>query len=191
MKYIFPLLTILLLPPLYGQQIFGLSYNISIPQGETHDFIENTSYTGFGIEGRQFINEKITLGLSFGWSKFQQESKQFSGNTGEIEEHLLDSFPLLFNGSYFLFGETAGFRPFAGLNTGVYFINARKFSGAGTFQDKSLYFGVAPEIGFLAAMFSDLNMMLFLRYNYNIKFSGSNSYPYLTIHLTFVSISIW
>ena len=55
MKYIVPLLTILLLPPLYGQQIFGLSYNISIPQGETRDFIENTSYTGFGIEGRQFI----------------------------------------------------------------------------------------------------------------------------------------
>ncbi len=154
------------------------------------DFIENTSYAGFGIEGRQFRSEHIALGLSFGWSKFQQESKSFSGNTVEIEDHLLDSFPLLFNGSYFLFDEIAKFRPFAGLNTGVYFINARGTSGRGTFQDKSLYFGVAPEIGFLAEMFYDLNVMFFLRYNYNIKFSGPDTYPYLTIHITLVSVSI-
>jgi hypothetical protein len=188
MKYIIFLL--IFCSPIYSQQIMGLSYNISLPQGDTREFIDNTSYAGFGIEGRQFINEQISIGLSFSWSKFRQELKQISGNTVILEENLLDSFPLIFNASYYMFDEPAGFRPYAGFNAGVYFINARRISTQRSFQDKSLYFGVAPEIGFFAEMFYDINMLIFMRYNYTIKFSGAGNYPYISLHFTLVSVSI-
>ncbi len=181
-----------LLTNLNAQQLLGLSYVVSAPRGDTRAFIENTSYAGFGIEGRQFVNDHFAVGMTFGWSKFQQQVQSIDGNTVTIEDHLLDSFPLLFNGSYFLFKETSEFRPYAALNSGVYFINARTTDPKDfkIFQDKSLYFGISPEIGMLAEMFNDLNLLLFLRYNYNIKFSGPGKYPYLSIHLTLVSVSI-
>jgi hypothetical protein len=186
------LLSVILLSisSLYGQQLIGLSYTVAIPHGDTREFIDQTSYAGFGIEGRQFINDQISLGLSFGWSKFSQESQQISGTTVNIEENLLDSFPLVFNASYYMFDEPAGFRPYAGFNAGVYFINARRISTQQSFQDKSLYFGAAPELGIFAEMFYDINMLIFLRYNYTIKFSGSGNYPYFSLHFTLVSISI-
>jgi outer membrane protein len=188
MKYF--IIVLLFSTPIYSQQILGLSYNISIPQGDMREFIDNTSYAGFGIEGRQFINEQISMGLSFGWSKFRQESQQVSGTTIILEENLLDSFPLVFNASYYMFDEATGFRPYAGFNAGVYFINARRISTQRSFQDKSLYFGVAPEIGFFSEMFYDINMLIFMRYNYTVKFSGPGTYPYFTLHFALVSVSI-
>jgi hypothetical protein len=176
---------------LVAQQIMGISYNIGIPHGEMKDFINQTSYTGFGIEGRQFINEHAALGLTFNWSKFNQTFKDYSATNVHAEEHLVDTFPLLFNASYYFLNEPDAFRPFAGMNAGVYFINSRRLGMETGVKDKSLYFGLAPETGFLLEMFYDLNLMVIARYNYAVKSAAARKYAYWTIHLTFVSIKIF
>jgi hypothetical protein len=164
---------------------------MSIPQGEMKDFIDQTSYSGFGVEGRQFINEHTSLGLTFNWSKFKQSFAEYSVTNVQIEERLVDSFPLMFNASYYLFEEPDPFRPYAGINGGIYFINSRLLGVQSGFQDKSLYFGAAPEAGLLMELFYDLNLMLFVRYNYAIKSAAARKYSYWTIHFTMVSISIF
>ena len=174
-----------------AQQMIGLSYNISVPQGEMKDFIDETSYSGFGVESRQFINENTALGLTFNWSKFKQSFTTYSAGKVEIEERLVDTFPLMFNAGYFFFNEPDPFRPFAAINGGVYFINSRRLGGQTGFQDKSFYFGLAPEAGILMEMFYDLNLLFFARYNYAVKSAEARKYSYWSIHFTLVSISIF
>ena len=189
-KFLIILTTCILYQSVFSQQLLGLSYNVGMPVGEMRDFVDETSYVGFGVEGRQFKNQNLAYGLSFGWNKFQQESINQTGNVNEIEDHLVDSFPLLLNLDYYLFDEVAKFRPYGGLNAGIYFINARKISSTSAFKDKGFHFGFAPEIGFLTELSYDLKLMVFMRYNYAFKSAEYSEYTYISIHFSFVSISI-
>jgi hypothetical protein len=171
-----------------GQQMIGMSYNMGFPQGDMKQQVENGSYVGFGIEGRQFMQSDISFGVSFNWNKFKSERS--AGALNSNEERKIDTFPILLNLDYYLFDEETQVRPYFGLNGGTYFINNRAATSTGLVQQKSWHFGVAPEIGLLVHMFSDLDMMFMVRYNYAVKSGGSYDYEYWTIHITFVSVSI-
>jgi len=172
----------------YGQQLFGMSYNMGFPQGDMKSKMNNNSYLGFGIEGRQYIHPDISFGISFNWNKFQS-SESIIGLPG-IEERKIDSFPLLLNLHYYFFEEHDELRPYFGLNAGTYFINNRLLSSAGPRQDKNWHFGFAPELGIMMRLMSDLNMLIMIRYNYAVESGGSGNYEYWGVHFTFVSISI-
>lgn len=185
----FPILIMSLLTgSVLGQQMIGMSYNMGFPLGDMKQEVKNGSYIGFGIEGRQFMQNDISFGVSFNWNKFQ--SQKSTGVVSGNEERKIDTFPLLLNLHYYLFEEQTQVRPYFGLNGGTYFINNRLATSAGIKQQKSWYFGFAPEIGLLIRMVTDLNMMFMVRYNYAVKSGASYNYEYWTIHITFVSVSI-
>ncbi len=178
--------------PAYGQQMLGMSYNMGFPQGEMKSQIDNNSYIGFGIEGRQFVQGNISYGISFNWNKFRNSSTFFAlpGNPGGIEERKIDSFPLLLNLHYYLSAEHRDLRPSFGLNAGTYFINNRVITPVGMRQQKNWHFGFAPELGVMIRLISDLHLLIMGRYNYALGSGGSYDYEYWGIHLTFVSVSI-
>jgi len=178
--------------PVYSQQMLGMSYNMGLPQGEMKSQIDNNSYLGFGIEGRQFIHADISYGISFNWNKFQSGNIRpaLPGTPAEIEERKIDSFPLLLNIHYYLSAEHHSYRPCFGLNAGTYFINNRVITPVGLRQQKNWHFGFAPELGVIIRLVSDLHLLIMGRYNYALGSGGSYDYEYLGIHLTFVSISI-
>jgi len=51
-----------------NEMIWGLAWSIGVPDGQTKDFVGQTSLRGFGIEGRKFHSEKGSVGLSFYWN---------------------------------------------------------------------------------------------------------------------------
>ena len=53
--------------------IFALTYSMGLPVGSTADYISKYSWRGFGIEGRGFVADNITLGGSFNWNVFFEE----------------------------------------------------------------------------------------------------------------------
>ena len=165
-----------------GQQILGLSYNIAVPVGGMKDVIDQTSWVGFGVEGRQFTDDHTAFGLSFFWNKFIASAPI----AGPLFETRVDQYPLTLNISYFTGSESSEFRPYAALNAGAFFITAWTETG----KDKNVHLGIAPEIGFLANLFHDLNAMVFIRYNYPFSRPNSDRYVNLSVHLTVVSISI-
>lgn len=91
MKKIIPLIIVLsaLTIGANAQNIAGFVYQVSLPTGETKDFIDNTSWFGFGLEGRQFINENASVGMYVGWNKF--EAFQSGENITDNREHKVDA----------------------------------------------------------------------------------------------------
>src|SRR4051812_39313868 len=56
-------------PAARAQYLSTVSYSASFPTGQTRDFIDNESWIGFNFDGQRFVNERASLGLSFGYNE--------------------------------------------------------------------------------------------------------------------------
>jgi hypothetical protein len=184
-----------LIGPLRAQQIFGLSYDVSIPTSDTKGLVSNISLVGFGLDARKMTHGKYSYGVTFHWNKFvddrlEQENTE-SGNTILIDDRSMDSFPLMVNGHYYLFSDVETFRPFIGGNIGTYFIITRRLVDGIRRTDKGWQFGIAPDLGFMLHFMHDIHVMFTLRYNYAFKTGGSPAQSYFSIMFGFVSVSLF
>ena len=78
------LLLIALCPGAFAQDnITAVTYQVSIPQGDFSDYVDETSWIGWGIEGRRFRDPSspFTVGFAFAWHVFDQRAT----GTTEIE----------------------------------------------------------------------------------------------------------
>lgn len=60
-----------------------VNYGISVPLGDTKDFISNTSFRGFSFEFGRFFTEEISVGFMIAWSVFNES---FPRDTYELED---------------------------------------------------------------------------------------------------------
>ena len=49
-----------------GDYWFGFAYNVSIPSGDTRNFIDQTSFRGVSMEGRKLIKDNVSFGFMAG-----------------------------------------------------------------------------------------------------------------------------
>jgi outer membrane protein W len=54
------------------QTLFLVNWEIAGPIGSFGDYIDDTSLRGGSIEFRSFVSDKVSLGLSFSWNRFDQ-----------------------------------------------------------------------------------------------------------------------
>src|SRR5262245_18677274 len=54
----------------------GITYEMSLPNTDLKDFIDETSYRGFGMTFRQMVDRNISTGLFFGWNVFHQRTTE-------------------------------------------------------------------------------------------------------------------
>ncbi len=52
--------------------LYFLNWEVTKPIGGFSDYIDATSYRGFSFEGRNFLRNNISVGLSFSWNRFNQ-----------------------------------------------------------------------------------------------------------------------
>ena len=113
---------------------FGMSWDVTIPVGETSNYVGETSWLGFTMQWRKFLNDNISVGALFSWNVLHQrsfETQEFrftpEGSDREITGHLsgeqfryLNSYPILVESHYYL-GDPydSAVRPYAGLGAGV------------------------------------------------------------------------
>ena len=71
------ILSLLLSVNLFAQDFLtGLTYSISIPTGETSNFVSNTSFKGLSIDLRKFFSHNASVGFLLGWSTFEEETNE-------------------------------------------------------------------------------------------------------------------
>lgn len=178
-----------------AQQIFGITYDISVPTDNTKSFIPNTSIIGFGLDARQMSHTDISYGVTFHWNSFNDNNVQpiqnGDGSFMSIEERSLESFPILVSSHYYFGDAVSSFRPLIGGNVGAYFIITRQYTGKGKIVNKGWHFGLAPDIGFMADFMNDIHILLTLRYNYAFKTSSSPAQSYFSVVIGFVSVSLF
>lgn len=169
----------------------SMNYGISVPMGETADYIKNTSFRGFSFEFGRFMTDDISIGFLFAWNVFYED---FPRATYEFENlrmtgkkyHYINVFPLMATGRYY-FMRGAIFRPYAGAGTGAYIINKATDMGLYRDQNKNWHFGIYPEAGFIVEMGREAFFNVGARYNHAFK-SGGDSHSWLSIQtgVTFI-----
>ena len=186
---------------LFAQDLLtGLTYSISIPTGETSNFISNTSFKGLSIDLRKFFSHNASIGFLVGWSTFEEETnKAISTSIGTVtgeQSRLINSFPVMITTHYY-FGEGREFRPFIGIGVGMYYfyhqlehiLGYTLESTDSNLESSKWHFGVAPEAGFVYLVES---VYYFVNVRYNYAFSAENeitkistSQSYLTFNIGF------
>ncbi len=182
---------------LFAQDLLtGLTYSISIPTGNTSDFISNTSFKGLSIDLRKFISHNASVGFLVGWSTFEEETNEtISTSVGDVsgeQNRLINSFPVMITTDYY-FGEGREFRPFIGIGVGMYYfyhqLEHTLESTDSNLESSKWHFGIAPEVGFVYLLES---VYAFVNVRYNYAFSAENeitkistSQSYLTFNIGF------
>jgi hypothetical protein len=158
------------LPPVF----VGVSWQLSIPIGETHDYTPDVSWRGIGLDLASFVRPDVAVGLAFGWNVFFENTTstlQYKGLaiTGN-QDRTLNVWPVLMNARYFpAIGSHADVQPYGGLNVGGYIIERYLAIGLTAFQETHFHFGLAPEIG---VFFQNPVGAVFLNARYNMAFAA-------------------
>jgi outer membrane protein W len=161
-----------------------VNYAISVPLGDTRDFISNTSFRGFSFEFGRFFTKEISLGFLFAWSVYHES---FPRDTYELENltltgnlyRYINAFPLMAVGRYYFIPE-ARVRPYLGLASGTYVINRVNDLGVHRFEHKNWHFGMAPEAGLIIGIGTEAHMNMSARYNHAFE-SGGDTHSWLSV----------
>lgn len=174
-------------------KITAITYNVGIPIGNTKDYIDNTSWRGFGLDFRHFRsrNKPITVGFSFAWQVFDQrlDNETFVIDSGAVtgtQRRYLNSLPFLLTAHYYSSQQSNQTRFFLGGGAGLYYIEQRFDIGVNSRQENNWHFGLMPEVG-VQVPFGDVEFLLSGRYHYafaaGTSLTGdSQAWDYITIN---------
>jgi len=190
MKY---LLAILLLLALCSsvqafESMGGVTYNVSFPLGSTRDFVDATSWRGWGLEGRWFSNENLSFGLSWQWTTFHQQSQGTwpveGGDLTGSQFRRLSSSPFLVDCHYHFVNTRDRYQkyiPYVGGGLGAFWVEDRLEIGSIVFEDQKWHFGFAPEVGMFINLKYETYAMITLRYDYAFKSGDSDAVSYMAL----------
>lgn len=172
--------------------VWNLTYNMGFTTGEFNQYISKTSFRGFGFEGRGFLNDNVSLGGSFSWAVFAEQTEALEStelfDASGLQNRYVNSFPIAFNAHYYL-GEAYGTRLFFGAGIGAYRINQRTEFGLYAFENFNWHFGFYPEIGVIAPVGTgNTGIFASLRWQNALGNSNADYYSYLSLNIGFAFI---
>ena len=164
----------------------SLSYQPAAPLSNTKDFTDNFGWRGVGLDFKKQVNPKVTVGLSFGWQVFEEQTdavvSAFGVDISGDQFRYVNSFPMLANLSYFL-GKEGGLRPYVSANVGAYVMEHRLEIGLYAIEETNVHFGFAPEAGVAIPVQPNVAAVLSGRYNYALSAGSVDDQTYLSIGL--------
>lgn len=143
----------------FAQQSFwSLNYEMSFGTGEQADYISSSSFRGWGVDGRTFLTDNISVGGSFSWEVFDQIYRDLpprqltdvadnvSGSITGVEYRFINTLPIMANAHYYL-GQDGALRPYFGLGLGTAYTEQRTDIGLISITAKGWGFALQPEVG--------------------------------------------
>ena len=159
MKKILVIIAVFVSSASFGQQSFWtFNYEMSFGLGEQADYIADASFRGWGVDGRGFITQNISVGGSFSWEVFDQIYRDLpprqltdvtdnvSGAITGVQYRFINTLPILANAHYYL-GQDGAVRPYFGLSLGTAYTEQRTDIGFVSILAKGWGFAVQPEVG--------------------------------------------
>lgn len=133
--------------------LFSINYAVSIPTGNTSDFIDQVSGRGINVEYQRFIDRNFAIGGELGtYTLYKKELNKVytegSASLSGIQYRYQNTYPILVSGTYFA-NETGEFRPYAGLGIGTIAHDRRVDMGVFSSDQTHWQFALRPELGIL------------------------------------------
>lgn len=155
-----------------GHWYGAATYQVSFPTGDTKDFIEAISWSGFGLDFRYTVQKEVSVGFVTGWNSFYEqvnETTQLTGNNPgaitALSNRYTNFVPVMMNAHYYM-GKKGEIRPYAGLSAGGYWVTQELQVGIATFKNDSWEWGVAPELGVIIPVQRSLGIIVAGKYNF-------------------------
>ena len=164
-----------------AQSFWAVNWDIGVGTGDTGKFISETSFRGFTIEGRSFIKSNISIGGSFSWQIFKDDSFEttpieientggYEGDISGTQYRYINAYPVLVTGHYY-FGKESKIKPYVGIGLGTIYLEERLDIGFISVYDYTWGLGIEPAIGmFIPIGMNDLGANIGIKYTY-----GTNS----------------
>lgn len=154
----------------FSQSLWNITYNMASPVGETKDFADKMSFRGFGVDGRGFVNNNITIGGSWNWNVFydRRDNAYLEKETAVIhgtQFRYVNTMPFMVNTHYY-FGKDGGIRPFVGTGGGAMWKEEKLQIGTLSQTDNAWQFGLAPEIGAFIPLSSSFIVYVSAKYTH-------------------------
>jgi opacity protein-like surface antigen len=171
------LLTLFASVPLQAQDaVTVVNYEISVPTGDTKEYIDKTSFRGFGLDIRKFLGgeNKVSVGGRFGWHVFSSDAiaetisirtDELNGDVSGTQFRYINAFPMQ-GVFHFYFGEPGRVNAYVGAGVGLYYIKQRFEIGLIATEKNNWHFGVAPEFGINMPVSDSVAANINVMYNY-------------------------
>jgi hypothetical protein len=152
---IFAVLAIIKSENAKGQAVGEFGYNVSFPVGDFNNFISKTSWVGFNVGGRGYLNsnKRISLGGSFEWFYFPDKRgnetvdlKDQGVFTGNVTNYT-NIYGLTFVAQYDLKDRKERMVPFLRAEVGGAYQNQRQDIGLYSFKNDGIQFEVNGQAG--------------------------------------------
>jgi outer membrane protein len=186
-KLLFLFMALPLLSFSQGDGMTALTYSIGIPIGETADYIDETSFRGFGLTGDYFLDDEWSLGFSTGVQTFYQEMGRRSYDiatltvTGE-EFRYVNMIPAIMTGKYH-FDRYGVITPAVGLGAGFHWVAQRtEFAGIQVNED-SFRFGLQPTAGIGLEISPATDLLFNASYHHSFESKNLQAHSFLALQL--------
>lgn len=164
-----------------------INYPIGFAMGDTKDFIDKTSFRGFGLEFGKFLaDDKVSVGFQ---TNFQTFYKELPKNTYPIDNgaitgkqyRYITSVPLLVSGLYYPLGQETVIVPHVGLGLGTYYVDKKLDMGLFRDQTKVWHLGLAPQLGVSVPINYKTSFNVNAQYNVALKTKNHDAEGWLTL----------
>ncbi|MGB5848865.1 MAG: OmpW family outer membrane protein [Ignavibacteriaceae bacterium] len=185
------IISLLLSVNLFAQDLLtGLTYSISVPTGNTSEYISKTSFKGLSIDLRKFFSYNASIGFLVGWSAFEEETNKtistIRRDVSAEQSRLINAFPVMITTHYYI-GEGREFRPFIGIGVGMYYFYHQLELADDNLESNKWHFGAAPEAGFVYLLES---IYSFANVRYNYAFSAENEFTKVSTSQSYLTFNI-
>lgn len=168
---------------------WSLTYDMTMPVGETSDFISSYQWRGIGIDNRWVYNESYSFGFYMGWHTMyeKRENEIYTSSTGNTQIQstqfrYINSLPFVLNTHYY-FNPYDKISLYAGIAAGAYWLEGRTEVGLIAIVDKGWRFGGYPEAGVHVRLDRDKRLTLACKYHYVLGRDGGPDYTYLNFNV--------
>lgn len=155
------------------ESLYMFNYEVSSPTGSFGDYINDTSWRGFGFEGRSMVRDNMSVGLGFDFNRFSQEYALLTQGTtgggtisGPVYRYA-DQFAI--KGLFHTYLRPGNVRPYLGVGLGGVWSYAYGQTADLARTDNGFDFVASPEVGLLltaARGQSSAGLNVAFRYNF-------------------------
>lgn len=167
---------------------FGVAWGISIPTGDTSDYISKVSFRGASFEWRNFYQRDAAYGINVGWNVFNDEddSTVNLNNAAVTGKHwkYINAVPIYAGWFKYFNDDPRAKRFYAGINAGGAWIERTADIGLVRLQGDNWHFALAPEVGMHLPWDAFLGY-IGVRYHYAFKAGDSEAQQYFEFKVGF------
>jgi hypothetical protein len=179
-----------------AQNHMQLSYNYSIPSGNTKDYIAKGSFRGGSFELRHHLSRRTSVGIKLGLQTFYTDLEKDTytdGNTTVYGKQFryLNSAPVLLTIQYNFADQGSRVIPYVQLGAGGCYVQQRTDIGFYSYiNDYQWNFGLQPEAGVLIPLGRKVGISAGAGYNYAFGNRSIGDQQYFMLHLGLTLINL-